>query len=67
MRHGHRPRLALAGSPGSRCDLPTRSSARPILCFPGPREWSDEDIAVAAVLADLVNSYVVNASELRQQ
>ena len=33
----------------------------------GPREWSDEDIAVAGVLADVATSYVVNASKLRQQ
>jgi GAF domain-containing protein len=33
----------------------------------GPREWSDEDISVAAVLADVATSYVVNASKLRQQ
>ncbi len=33
----------------------------------GPREWSDEDMAVAAVLADVATSYVVNASKLRQQ
>jgi GAF domain-containing protein len=32
-----------------------------------PREWSDEDIAVAVVLADMATSYVVNASKLRQQ
>jgi len=32
-----------------------------------PREWSDEDIAVAGVLADMATSYVVNASKLRQQ
>jgi len=32
-----------------------------------PREWSDEDIAVAGVLADVATSYVVNASKLRQQ
>jgi GAF domain-containing protein len=31
------------------------------------REWSDEDIAVAGVLADVATSYVVNASKLRQQ
>jgi len=31
-----------------------------------PREWSDEDIAVAAVLADVATSYLVNASKLRQ-
>ena len=33
----------------------------------GPREWSDQDIEVAAVLAGVATSYVVNASELRQQ
>ena len=32
-----------------------------------PRDWSDEDIAVAGVLADVATSYVVNASKLRQQ
>jgi AmiR/NasT family two-component response regulator len=33
----------------------------------GPREWSDKDIAVARVLADVATRYVVNASMLRQQ
>jgi GAF domain-containing protein len=37
------------------------------LYSPGPREWSDEDMGVAGVLADMVTSYVVNASKLRQQ
>jgi GAF domain-containing protein len=32
-----------------------------------PREWTDEDIAVAGVLADVATSYVVNASKLHQQ
>lgn len=32
-----------------------------------PREWSDEDIAVAGVLADVATSCVLNASKLRQQ
>jgi GAF domain-containing protein len=32
-----------------------------------PRSWSDADIAVARVLADVATSYVVNASKLRQQ
>jgi AmiR/NasT family two-component response regulator len=32
-----------------------------------PRDWSDRDIGVAAVLADVATSYVVNASKLRQQ
>ena len=37
------------------------------LYSPEPREWSDQDIAVAGVLADVATSYVVNASKLRQQ
>jgi GAF domain-containing protein len=37
------------------------------LYSPEPREWSDGDIAVARVLADVATSYVVNASALRQQ
>jgi len=37
------------------------------LYSPKPREWSDEDIAVAGVLADVATSYVVNASKLHQQ
>jgi len=32
-----------------------------------PRDWSDEDMAVAGVLADVATSYMVNASKLRQQ
>jgi GAF domain-containing protein len=32
-----------------------------------PRQWSDVDISVAKVLADVATSYVVNASKLRQQ
>jgi len=32
-----------------------------------PREWSDRDMAVAGVLADVATSYVVNASKLHQQ
>jgi len=37
------------------------------LYSPEPRLWSDQDIAVAGVLADVATSYVVNASKLRQQ
>jgi GAF domain-containing protein len=37
------------------------------LYSPQPRQWSDVDIAVAGVLADVATSYVVNASKLRQQ
>ena len=32
-----------------------------------PRVWSDEDIAVAVVLADVATSYVLNASKLHDQ
>jgi len=32
-----------------------------------PRDWSDEAIQVARVMADVASSYVVNASKLRQQ
>jgi len=37
------------------------------LYSPVPRDWSDEDVAVAGVLADMATSYVVNASNLHQQ
>jgi GAF domain-containing protein len=32
-----------------------------------PRVWTDDDMSVAVVLADVATSYVVNASKLRQQ
>jgi GAF domain-containing protein len=32
-----------------------------------PRQWSEEDIAVAVVLADVATSYVINASKLHDQ
>src|SRR5450756_2775446 len=32
-----------------------------------PREWSDEDIPVAVVLADMATSYVLNAAKLHDQ
>jgi len=37
------------------------------LYSPEPRDWSDEDMAVAGVLASMATSYFVNASKLRQQ
>jgi GAF domain-containing protein len=59
-------RLSVAGVAG----LPMRLADRVIgalnLYSPEPREWTDEDIAVASVLADAATSYVVNASKLRQ-
>src|ERR1035437_4962958 len=32
-----------------------------------PRQWSDQDIAVAVVLADAATSYVLNAAKLHDQ
>jgi GAF domain-containing protein len=32
-----------------------------------PRDWSDQDIAVAVVLADVATSYVLNAAKLHDQ
>src|SRR5664279_6417164 len=32
-----------------------------------PRQWSDEDIAVAVVLADVATNYVLNAAKLHDQ
>jgi len=32
-----------------------------------PRDWSEEDITVAGVMADMATGYIVNASKLVQQ
>ena len=60
-------RLSIAGVAA----VPMRLAGQVIgalnLYSPDPRAWSDEDIAVAGVLADMATSYVVNASKLRQQ
>jgi GAF domain-containing protein len=37
------------------------------LYSPEPRDWADEEIEVARMLADVATSYMVNASKLRQQ
>jgi len=60
-------RLAVAGVAGIPMRLADQIIGALNLYSPQPREWSDEDIAVAAVLADVATSYVVNASKLRQQ
>jgi GAF domain-containing protein len=60
-------RLSIAGVAA----IPMRLADQPIgalnLYSPEPRNWSDEDLGVAGVLADVATSYVVNASKLRQQ
>jgi len=60
-------RLKVAGVAGIPMRLADRVIGALNLYASEPREWSDEDIAVAAVLADVATSYVVNASKLRQQ
>jgi GAF domain-containing protein len=60
-------RLAVAGVAGIPMRLADQIIGALNLYSPQPREWSDEDIAVAGVLADVATSYVVNASKLRQQ
>jgi GAF domain-containing protein len=60
-------RLAVAGV----ASIPMRLGDQVIgplnLYDAGPRECSDQDIAMAGVLADMATSYVVNASKLRPQ
>jgi GAF domain-containing protein len=60
-------RVAVAGVAGIPMRLADEIIGALNLYSPEPREWSDEDIAVAGVLADVATSYVVNASKLRQQ
>ncbi len=60
-------RLNIAGVAGIPMRLADQVIGALNLHAPQPREWSDEDMAVAAVLADVATSYVVNASNLRQQ
>jgi GAF domain-containing protein len=60
-------RLSVAGVAGIPMRLADEIIGALNLYSRGPREWSDEDMAVAGVLADVATSYVVNASKLRQQ
>jgi GAF domain-containing protein len=60
-------RLSVAGVAGIPMRLADRIIGALNLYSPVPRAWTDEDIAVAGVLADVATSYVVNASKLRQQ
>ena len=60
-------RLNVAGVAGIPMRLADQIIGALNLYSPEPRIWSDADIAVARVLADVATSYVVNASKLRQQ
>jgi GAF domain-containing protein len=60
-------RLGVAGVAGIPMRLADEIIGALNLYSTEPRQWSDEDIAVAGVLADVATSYVVNASKLRQQ
>ena len=59
--------LSVAGVAGIPMRLADEIIGALNLYSPEAREWTDEDIAVAGVLADVATSYVVNASKLRQQ
>jgi GAF domain-containing protein len=59
--------LSVAGVAGIPMRLADQIIGALNLYSPEPRAWTDEDIAVAGVLADVATSYVVNASKLRQQ
>ena len=60
-------RLGLAGVAG----IPMRDADEIIgalnIYSSEPRDWSDEDIAVAVVLADVATGYVLNAAKLHDQ
>jgi GAF domain-containing protein len=60
-------RVSVAGVAGVPMRLADKIIGALNLYSPEPRHWSDVDIAVAGVLADVATSYVVNASKLRQQ
>lgn len=60
-------RLSIAGVAAIPMRLADQIIGALNLYSPEPRDWSDEDMAVAAVLADVATSYMVNASKLRQQ
>jgi GAF domain-containing protein len=59
--------LAVAGVAGIPMRLDDQIIGALNLYSHEPRQWSDGDVAVAGVLADVATSYVVNASKLRQQ
>jgi GAF domain-containing protein len=60
-------RLSLAGVAAIPMRLADQIVGALNLYSAGPRQWSDEDMAVAGALAAVATSYVVNVSKLRQQ
>jgi len=60
-------RLGVAGVAGISMRLADQTIGSLNLYSTVPRQWSDQDMAVAAVLADVATSYVVNASKVSQQ
>ncbi|HZW42882.1 MAG TPA: GAF and ANTAR domain-containing protein [Dermatophilaceae bacterium] len=60
-------RLSIAGVAAIPMRLADQIIGALNLYSPEPRQWSDEDMAVAMLLADVATSYVVNASKLHQQ
>jgi GAF domain-containing protein len=60
-------RLSIAGVASIPMRLADQNIGALNLYAPVPRLWSDQDMAVAGMLADMATSYLVNASKLRQQ
>ena len=60
-------RLSVAAVAGVPMRLASQIIGTVALYSTEPREWSDRDIGVAGVLANVATSYVINASELRPQ
>lgn len=60
-------RLDVAGVAGVPMRLAEQTIGALNIYDAAPRDWSEEDLAAAGVLADVATSYVVNASTLRQQ
>jgi GAF domain-containing protein len=60
-------REGIAGVVGVPMRLAERAIGAMNLYAAEPRDWSQEDLTAAGVLADVATGYVVNASTLRQQ
>lgn len=60
-------RLGVAGVAGIPMRLTNQTIGALNLYAREPRQWSEEDVTVAAVLADVATSYVINASKMHQQ
>jgi GAF domain-containing protein len=60
-------RLGVAGAAGVPMRLADQVVGALNLYDDEPRDWPDDDVAVARLLADMATSYLVNASKLHQE